>query len=102
MPAAPHRSAVLAIVLCVQLLNAVDITVMNMALPQIQRQFDFSPTALSWVLNAYTLAYGGLLLLGGRMGDILGHRRVLLLGVADSPRRRCSAVSPRPPGGCSR
>jgi EmrB/QacA subfamily drug resistance transporter len=77
----PHRGAILTIILCVQLLNTIDITVMNMALPQIQRQFDFSPTGLSWVINAYTLVYGGLLLLGGRLGDILGHRRVLLIGV---------------------
>lgn len=76
-----HRTAVLSLILCVQLLNAIDITVMNMALPQIQSSLGFTPTSLSWVINAYTLAYGGLLLLGGRLGDILGQRRALMIGV---------------------
>ncbi|MGA8115993.1 MAG: MFS transporter, partial [Actinocatenispora sp.] len=81
-PATPARpAAVLSVILAVQLMNSVDITVMNMALPQVQRGLDIAPTTLSWVINAYTLAYGGLLLLGGRLGDILGHRRVLLIGV---------------------
>jgi EmrB/QacA subfamily drug resistance transporter len=75
------RKFILAIVLTVQLMIAVDITVVNIALPQIQHHLNFSPAGLSWVINAYTLSYGGLLLLGGRLGDILGHRRALLLGV---------------------
>jgi EmrB/QacA subfamily drug resistance transporter len=77
-----RRGAVLGLILGVQLLNAVDVTVMNMALPQIQNSLDFTPATLSWVVNAYTLAYGGLLLLGGRLGDILGQRRALMVGVA--------------------
>jgi EmrB/QacA subfamily drug resistance transporter len=77
-----HRGAILTVILCVQLLSAIDITVMNMALPKIQHSLDVSPTGLSWVLNAYTLVYGGFLLLGGRMGDILGSRRALMTGVA--------------------
>ncbi|WP_393062903.1 MFS transporter [Streptomyces sp. LN549] len=80
--ATAHRGAILTVILCVQLLSAIDITVMNMALPKIQHSLDVSPTALSWVLNAYTLAYGGFLLLGGRMGDILGSRKALMTGVA--------------------
>ena len=76
-----RRRIILAIVLTVQLMIAVDITVVNIALPQIQDHLSFNPTSLSWVINAYTLAYGGLLLLGGRLGDFLGHRRALLLGV---------------------
>ena len=77
-----RRGAVLGLILCVQLLNAVDVTVMNMALPQIQRDLGFTPASLSWVINAYTLVYGGLLVLGGRLGDVLGQRRALMLGVS--------------------
>ena len=58
-----------------------DMTVVNIALPHIQSGLHFSAAGLSWVLNAYTLAFGGLLLLGGRAGDILGRRRVFLAGI---------------------
>lgn len=54
---------------------------MNMALPPIQQDVGMSVTTLSWVLNGYTVAYGGLLLLGGRMGDIIGHREGLMTGI---------------------
>jgi EmrB/QacA subfamily drug resistance transporter len=78
----PQRRAILALIMCVQLMSAVDITVMTMALPRIQAALGFSPAGLSWVLNGYTLAFGGLLLLGGRLGDILGRRRALIIGVS--------------------
>ena len=58
-----------------------DITIVNIALPHIQSALDFSTESLSWVVNAYTLTFGGLLLLGGRVGDILGRRRVFIFGV---------------------
>ncbi|WP_374224380.1 MFS transporter [Streptomyces sp. ISL-94] len=58
-----------------------DITIVNIALPHIQTALDFSTESLSWVVNAYTLAFGGLLLLGGRAGDILGRKRVFIFGV---------------------
>ncbi|MBT2452020.1 MFS transporter [Streptomyces sp. ISL-43] len=58
-----------------------DITIVNIALPHIQTALDFSTESLSWVVNAYTLTFGGLLLLGGRIGDILGRRRVFIFGV---------------------
>lgn len=58
-----------------------DATIVNIALVKIQRSLDFSDTSLSWVLNAYTLTFGGLLLLGGRAGDILGRRRVFVFGI---------------------
>ena len=57
-------------------------TVVNIALPHIQTGLHFSTAGLSWVLNAYTLTFGGLLLLGGRAGDILGRRRMFLAGIA--------------------
>lgn len=64
-----------------QLMVVLDITIVNIALPDIQRSLDFSTTSLAWVVNAYTLTFGGLLLLGGRAGDILGRRRVFVFGV---------------------
>ncbi len=64
-----------------QLMVVLDITIVNIALPHIQTALDFSTESLSWVVNAYTLAFGGLLLLGGRTGDILGRKRVFIFGV---------------------
>ena len=71
----------LAVITVCQMILVVDTTIVNVALPSMQRNLGFSPAGLSWVLNAYTLAFGGLLLLGGRAGDILGHRRVFVAGV---------------------
>jgi EmrB/QacA subfamily drug resistance transporter len=68
--------------LSAQLMIILDMTVVNIALPHIQTGLNFSAASLSWVLNAYTLTFGGLLLLGGRAGDILGRRRVFLAGIA--------------------
>ncbi|MFI1143188.1 MFS transporter [Streptomyces sp. NPDC020780] len=64
-----------------QLMVVLDITIVNIALPHIQTSLGFSTENLSWVINAYTLTFGGLLLLGGRLGDILGRRRVFVFGV---------------------
>jgi EmrB/QacA subfamily drug resistance transporter len=68
--------------LCAQLMIVLDMTVVNIALPTIARDLHFSAPTLSWVLNAYALTFGGLLLLGGRAGDLLGRRRVFLAGLA--------------------
>ncbi|MEU4116045.1 MFS transporter [Kitasatospora sp. NPDC028055] len=64
-----------------QLMVVLDSTIVNIANPHIQRALDFSTSDLSWVVNAYTLTFGGLLLLGGRVGDILGRRRVFTAGI---------------------
>ncbi|QNE73464.1 DHA2 family efflux MFS transporter permease subunit [Streptomyces finlayi] len=72
--------ALLVIASC-QLMVVLDITIVNIALPHIQTSLGFSTEALSWVINAYTLTFGGLLLLGGRLGDILGRRRVFVFGI---------------------
>jgi len=64
------------------LMIVLDTNIVNVALPTIQHELGFSPTALAWVVNAYMLTYGGFLLLSGRLGDLLGNRRVLLTGVA--------------------
>ncbi|MBA2890220.1 EmrB/QacA subfamily drug resistance transporter [Nonomuraea soli] len=58
-----------------------DVTIVNLALPAVQREFGLSNAGLAWVIDAYTLAYAGLLLLGGRMGDLAGHRRTLMIGI---------------------
>ncbi len=71
----------LLVVLGAQLMIILDMTVVNIALPHIQQGLHFSATSLSWVLNGYTLAFGGLLLLGGRAGDILGRRRMFIAGL---------------------
>jgi EmrB/QacA subfamily drug resistance transporter len=72
----------LAIIVTCQLMLMLDVTVMNVALPHIRADLGFSPAGLAWVLNAYTLVFGGLLLLGGRAGDLFGRRRLFLGGVA--------------------
>src|SRR4051812_43332334 len=70
-------------VLCAGMLMIVlDVTVVNVALPSIQEDLGFSQASLAWVVNAYLIAFGGLLLLAGRFGDILGRRRVFLAGLA--------------------
>lgn len=68
-------------ILTCQLMLILDVTVMNVALPHMQSDLHFSPTGLSWVMSAYTLIFGCLLLLGGRAGDLLGRRRMFILGV---------------------
>lgn len=82
VPAPPARPGlVLTILVSCQLMLALDVTVMNVALPRVQHDLHFSPTGLSWVLNAYTLVFGGLLLLGGRAGDVFGRRRLFIGGI---------------------
>src|SRR4051812_6200873 len=75
-------NAVLAVVAVVQFMVVLDASVVNVALPSIQRDVGFSEQSLSWVLNAYTLLFGGFLLLGGRAADRLGRRRVFMAGMA--------------------
>src|SRR5919198_6604277 len=70
-------------VLCVGMLMIVlDATIVNVALPSIQDDLGFSQSSLAWLVNAYLIAFGGLLLLAGRMGDLIGQRRVFLIGLA--------------------
>jgi EmrB/QacA subfamily drug resistance transporter len=76
-----HPALALTVIAASQLMVVLDATIVNIALPQIQQALNFSTTSLSWVLNAYTLTFGGLLLLGGRAGDILGRRRVFISGI---------------------
>jgi EmrB/QacA subfamily drug resistance transporter len=75
-------NAVLAIVAVAQFMVVLDATVVNVALPTIKDDLGFSEQSLSWVLNAYTLMFGGFLLLGGRAADRLGRRRLFVAGIA--------------------
>src|SRR5262252_6774023 len=70
------------IVLCTGfLLIVVDMTIVNVALPSIQRDLGFSQASLAWVVNAYLIPFGGLLLLAGRLGDLIGRKRILIGGL---------------------
>ena len=71
----------LAVIATAQLMVVLDVTIVNVALPHIQRSLGFSGSNLEWVVNAYTLAFGGLMLLGGRSGDLLGRRRIFIAGI---------------------
>ncbi len=77
----PKRVA-LALLCVAQFMVVLDISIVNVALPSIHRDLHVSQASLEWVVNAYTLAFGGFLLLGGRAADLLGRRRVFLLGLA--------------------
>jgi EmrB/QacA subfamily drug resistance transporter len=77
-----NPALVLAVILTAQMMVVLDATIVNVALPHIQRSLGFSGSSLSWVLNAYVLTFGGLLLLGARTGDLLGRRRTFLAGIA--------------------
>src|SRR5437762_4837018 len=69
-------------VLCVGMLMIVlDVTVVNVALPTIQDDLGFSQSSLAWVVNAYLISFGGLLLLAGRLGDLVGRRTIFLAGL---------------------
>src|SRR4051795_8463249 len=77
-----NEGAVLAVVAVAQFMVILDATIVNVALPTIKTDVGFSEQSLSWVLNAYTLMFGGFLLLGGRAADRLGRRRLLMAGIA--------------------
>ncbi|MGK8522545.1 MFS transporter [Nocardia asteroides] len=74
-------AAVLATVVIVQFMVSLDLSVVNVALPAIQAEFGLSATALQWVVNAYAVVFGGFLLLGGRLGDVIGRKRTMIAGL---------------------
>jgi EmrB/QacA subfamily drug resistance transporter len=80
-PAHRHLGLALVVIATAQLMVVLDATIVNVALPHIQHALGFSGSGLEWVVNAYALTFGGLLLLGGRAGDILGRRRVFIAGI---------------------
>jgi MFS family permease len=76
-----HPGLALVIIAAAQLMVVLDATIVNVALPHIQHALGFSGTGLEWVASAYAFSFGGLLLLGGRAGDLLGRRRVFVAGL---------------------
>jgi EmrB/QacA subfamily drug resistance transporter len=82
-PPSPHRSKWLALALLAtaQFVIVLDASIVNVALPSIGKALDFTQDDLSWVVNAYTLTFGGFLLLGGRLADLLGRRRMFMAGL---------------------
>src|ERR1700682_3355859 len=80
-PGRRHLGLALALIAPAQLMVVLDATIVNVALPHIQSALRFSGSGLEWVVNAYALTFGGLLLLGGRAGDILGRKRVFIVGI---------------------
>jgi EmrB/QacA subfamily drug resistance transporter len=80
-PAHRHLGLALVVIAAAQLMVVLDATIVNVALPHIKDALGFSDSGLEWVVNAYALTFGGFLLLGGRAGDILGRRRVFVVGI---------------------
>ena len=82
VPARDGRWLALAVLCAGMLMIVLDATIVNVALPAIQRDLGFGQSSLAWVVNAYLIAFGGVLLLAGRLGDLIGRRRVFLVGLA--------------------
>jgi MFS family permease len=100
--ASPRLSLALLGIATAQLMVVLDATIVNVALPHIQRALGFSGSGLEWVVNAYALAFGGLMLLGGRAGDLLGRRRMFIAGLLLFSAASLAGGSPPPRPGCSR
>src|SRR6266576_5270198 len=81
MASDPHRWRILAVVATAFFMTILDVSIVNVALPSIGRDLNFSQANLQWVITAYAIAFGGFLLLGGRAADLLGRRRVFIVGV---------------------
>ena len=77
-----HKWLALTVLCLGVLMDVLDTTIVTVALPSIKNDLHFDDTSLAWVINAYMLTFGGFLLLGGRLGDLYGHRRLFLLGIA--------------------
>jgi EmrB/QacA subfamily drug resistance transporter len=81
-PSDPGRWAALALVVAAQFMVVLDLSIVNVALATIKSDLDFSQASLQWVISAYAIVFGGFLLLGGRLSDLLGRRRIFMVGVA--------------------
>src|ERR671915_1938930 len=84
MTIADNRRRWLALlILCLgDLMIVLDVTIVGVALPSIRTDLGFTESSLAWVVNAYLIVFGGFLLLGGRLGDLFGHRRLFLIGIS--------------------
>src|SRR5499427_9135582 len=77
-----NRWIALAVIVAAQFMVVLDVAIVNVALPSIKDDLGFSQESLQWVITAYAIMFGGVLLLGGRMADLLGRRRVFMIGLA--------------------
>src|SRR5919204_6274634 len=82
LPSTSGRWAALALVVAAQFMVVLDLAIVNVALATIKSDLDFSQASLQWVISAYAIVFGGFLLLGGRLADLLGRRRIFMVGVA--------------------
>ena len=78
----PNRWTALALIVAAQFMVVVDISIVNVALATIKHDLGFSQASLQWVVTAYAIVFGGFLLLGGRLADLLGRRRIFIAGIA--------------------
>src|SRR5436305_2430465 len=81
-PSAERRWSALALIVTAQFMVILDVAIVNVALPSIKSDLGFSQTNLQWVISAYAILFGGALLLGGRLADLLGRRRLFIAGLA--------------------
>src|SRR5256886_9290808 len=92
----PNLNLALIVIALAQLMVVLDVAIVNVALPSIEHELHFAATDLEWVVNAYAITFGGLLLLGGRLGDLFGRRRMFVIGAlmfsAGSMGRTCHLV----------
>ena len=93
----PRRWAALAVIALAQFMVIMDTSIIGVALPDIQADLGFTPENLSWVFNAYVVAFGGLLLLGGRLSDLFGAKRVFSRRLGRPRRRLARRRAGRPP-----
>src|SRR3989454_6563409 len=91
-----RRWAALAVIVAAQFMVVLDVAIVNVALPSIKTDLHFSQESLQWVVTAYAILFGGVLLLGGRLADLLGRRRVSPPDSSFSPSARFSTVWPGP------
>jgi MFS family permease len=91
----PRRWVALAVVLTAGFMQLVDISIVNVAIPSIQRDLDATYAQIQWVLAGYQLAFAVMLITGGRLGDIFGRKRLFMIGMAGSRSPRPSAGWPR-------
>ena len=89
-----RRWLVLAVTVAAQFMVIVDVAVVNVALPAIKHDLHFSQEGLQWVITAYSILFGGVLLLGGRLADLLGRRRLFVTGARCSRSAPCCPASP--------
>src|SRR5437879_6034353 len=80
--ARPNRWTALALIVAAQFMVVVDLSIVNVALATIKRELHFSQAGLQWVVTAYAIVFGGFLLLGGRLADLVGRRRIFIAGIA--------------------